>query len=349
MNNIQLKTIKNSLKELEYSIYPVLSQFMHQDKQIDSKAVEKIYRLIDDISVNLIFLLEKESNGSKYAKYIGQIFINLKKFLKKIFSIARARDTYDHNNKILSVLHSLKEFGFFASAVTLGVSVSVLGLDKGSYLTILGIVGLIVYFLTDILLLRKYLNKKQESDSYKYKNIKRIIETLESLDDRRQLKYINKLESIIISPTPEDTLDYKEIIELKHLYFHYIKGKYVDYVRKDPKANKFVKGIFEVINKFVENIAQIIVFSLVAVDSNRPISKEKNIISRLLGHGGLLKFVGYVMLNAITYNFFYTVLLDDIATVFALSISSLIAFLAIINYFEQTMVKEVTTIKERID
>lgn len=349
MNNIQLKTIKNSLKELEYSIYPVLSQFMHQDKQIDNKAVEKIYHLIDDISANLTFLLEKESSGTKYAKYIGQIFINLKKFLKKIFSIARARDTYDHNNKILSVLHSLKEFGFFASAVTLGVCVNVLGFDQGYYLTILGIVGLVIYFLTDILLLKKYLNRKQENDSYRYKNIKRIIESLESLDDKKQLRHIDKLERVIVSSRPEDTLDYKEIIELKHLYFHYIKGKYVDYVRKDAKANKFVKGVFEVINKFVENIAQIIVFSLVAVDSNRPISKEKNIVSRLLGHGGLLKFVGYVMLNAITYNFFYTVLLDDIATVFALSISSLVIFLSIINYFEQTMVNEVTTIKERID
>lgn len=344
MKNDILSKIKNDLKEIEYSIYPILSQFIHQNKKIDEYAVNKLYESLtlfkDHVAKELVF----KGEDVKYIHYIYHIFDNLGEFLKKVFKIAKARDRFDSRNSLLNTINSLKEFAYFTSAVTLGVIVTTLHLDTEQTLGILGIIGLFIYFLDDILTLRKQIKLENTGYQirYEYKEIKKIINDLERLDENEQRTKIKELERILISPQPSDVLDYIQVIELKHLYFHFIKGKYIYYVRNDKDANPTIKAIFEMINKFVENISQIIVFSLVAVDSNRPLIKKKGLWERIKNVKAVIKFVGYVMLNAISYNLFYTYLVDDVAVVFILAVIILVGFLLLTIRFEEFMVKELT-------
>lgn len=336
--------IKYKLKEIEYSIYPILNQFIHQNKKIDEYAVNKLQESLilfkDNIAKEFVF----KGENVKYIHYINHIFDNLGEFLKKIFKIARARDRFDSRNSLLNTINSLKEFAYFTSAVTLGVIVTTLHLDTGLTLGILGIIGLFIYFLDDILTLRNQLMLERNGyqTKYEYKEVKKVIDELEKLKEKEQRKKIKELERILISPQPSDVLDYIQIIELKHLYFHYIKGKNIYNVRKDKDANPTIKAIFEIINKFIENISQIIVFSLVAVDSNRPLIKKKSVWDRIKNVKSIVKFIGYVMLNAISYNLFYTHLVDDVGIVFIIAIIILISFLFLIIRFEEFMVKELT-------
>jgi len=263
--------------------------------------------------------------------------------LKRIIEIARIRDRVDYQRDVLNIINSLREFSFFTSAVNLGVVVYTFHFDSKNMLILLGSVGLFLYFFNDIVKLIKTINAN--SSKVIEKNIDEVdfnmiehVKEWDAIKGIQRTKEVENLERILISTEPESTLNYLQTIKLKHLYFHEIKRNYIQEVYNSEESTT-IKESFNQLNRFLENICQITVISLVAVDANRPLPKRSSIFAKYFSIEFLVKYVGYIMLNAITYSFFFLYFQDNLPAIFVLNILSLSIFFFIVVKLEDVIMK----------
>lgn len=335
---VEFKKLKVSLRKSEYATYPLIEEFFRPDKKI-SKSSEK--ELLDSIDF-LINQIGEIKEFEKYPQYKVTLE-NTKLWINRVVKVARKRDQMDSQNALLGIIKSLKEFSFFTSAVNLGVFVYFYHLDQGYSLIILGVVGVFLYFMNDLLRLNATLRlRKSVTNEITYDNFKdisRLVEHLETYTVEEIKAKELELEKIIISPEASNTLNYQQVIQLKHLYFHSIKGNMMKEIRESD-APETVKKFYESLNRYFENIVQAFVFSMASVDANRPIPKLKSIKERLLDPEGLIKYVGYIMLNAISYNLLFTLLKDNLYTALVVNFMALAAFNLITLRMEVFMHRE---------
>lgn len=343
MKSSRIKDLKLIFRDAEYSVYPILDQFVHINRKISNTNIQKLSKKIDILEREFILKVQNSKAKKETLENSKEIFINLRKRLKRIIEIAKIRDMVDYQRDVLNIINSLREFSFFTSAVNLGVVVYTFHFDSKNMLILLGSVGLFLYFFNDIVKLIKTINAN--SSKIIEKNIDevdfKIIENVKVWDQIKGIqrtKEVENLESILISTEPESTLNYLQTIKLKHLYFHEIKRNYIQKVYNSDES-KTTKEIFNQLNRFLENICQITVISLVAVDANRPLPKRGSIFSKYFSIEFLVKYIGYIMLNAITYSFFFSYFQENLSAIFILNILSLSVFFFIVVKLEDVIMR----------
>ncbi len=350
MKDVQLrKNIELSYFNCEVAIRPLIGSFVSRHSRISTKEKELISSSINRYKNLLIENLTETGQDSK-EKIVG-IFNRFERYIEREISIADKREDLDLKKRFYETIIHLNEFMFFTSAVITGYLVSPIISYSPVSVPVLGLTGLLLYFLNELTELTKILSlnprKTYDSKEINKPNVKKLDNIVSRMTDKEIVRKINRLENILLSTDPENTLSLNESLLLERLYFKQIENGELK-ILTDSLENKDIKRGIYLLENLINEYIKLFVLSLSAVDSNRPIPKPIKIVHRIFSIKGLTKFVGYVLLNSVTFTFFYNSFESNKVVIILITILLAIGAFYFISLLEKEFTKEISKLLEKI-
>lgn len=343
------KNIEISHFDCEIAIRPLISSFVSRQSRISEKEKDLIFSSINNYK--LLLLENITGKDVQLKKNIVKIFSRFEKYIYREIVIADKREDLDLKRRFYETIINLNEFMFFTSAVITAYIASPIISYIPVSLPILGIIGLFLYFFNDLteLAIILSLNSKRISISNDIPklDVKKLDELVNKMTPKETAAEIVKLEDILLSTDPGNILSLNDILLLEKLYFKQIdRGDFR--ILTNSLENKDIKRGIYLLENLINEYIKLFVLSLSAVDSNRPIPKPINLLSRIFSFKGLNKFIGYVLLNSVTFNFFYNSFEKNKDLIILITIILAIGAFYLISFLEKQFTKEISKLLKNI-
>lgn len=343
------KNIELNYFDCEVSIRPLISSFVSRNNRVSSHEKDLIYSRIKKYKGLLINNLSPID--IKYKDTIVNIFNRFQSYIEREITIADKREDLDLKKRFYETIKNLYEFMFFTSAVITGYIVSPIINSSPISLPIMGFTGLTLYFLNDLIELITILsiNPRESNKNKKIlgPNVKEIEKSVVKMNNDEVIKKIHRLENVLLSTDPENTLSLNEVLLLERLYIKNIDRGDLKNLLDNLGDRDIKRGIY-LLETLIKEYVEMFVLSLSAVDSNRPIPKPLNMFKRIFSSRGITRFLGYVMLNSVTFTFFYNSFEGNKSVIIGITLLLAIIAFYFISFLEKGFTKEISKLLEKI-